>query len=172
MGLGIRLRRIQRSLPAEARVLRPALDQAVDEVGLAVEDLRTIAAGIRPARLDDGLSAALADLARSAPVPTEVDVEIDRLPGPIEAAAYYVACEAVTNAVKHASPSRIVVEASREDGHVRITVSDDGVGGAAPRRAGGLMGLVDRLEAHGGTLVVDSPPGEGTSVAAVIPCES
>jgi len=172
VGLGIRLRRIQRSLPAEARVLGPALDGAVDEIGLAVDDLRTIAAGVRPARLDDGLAAALADLARGTPLPVDVEVAVGRLSEPIEAAAYYVACEAVTNAVKHASASRIVVVASTVDGHVHVTVRDDGLGGAAPRRSGGLTGLADRLEAHGGTLVVDSPPGGGTSVAAVIPCAS
>ena len=109
--LGIVLRRLQRSLPREARILGPALDSAVDEIGRAIEDLRTIAAGVRPPRLDEGLAPALADLARAAPVPVDIDATYERLPAEVEAAAYFVVCEAVTNAVKHASPSHVRVEA-------------------------------------------------------------
>ena len=101
--LGIVLRRLQRSLPPEARTLVPALDAAVDEVVAAITDLRTIAAGLRPPRLDQGLRAALADLARGAGVPVALDAAAHRAPPEVEAAAYYVACEALTNAVKHAS---------------------------------------------------------------------
>jgi len=173
VGLGIRLRRIQRSLPREASVLVPALDEAVGEVGHAIADLRTIAAGLRPARLDDGLTGALADLARGTPVPVEVDANLDRLPETVEAAAYYVACEAVTNAVKHASPTSIQVVAVRHEGRLRVTVADDGIGGAiVSSRGGGLAGLADRVEAHGGTLEIESPPGGGTRAAAEIPCAS
>ena len=102
--LGIVLRRLQRSLPREAQILGPALDSAVDEIGLAIEDLRTIAAGVRPPRLDEGLAAALADLARAAPVPVDLEATDERLPEEVEAAAYFVVCEAVTNAVKHGIP--------------------------------------------------------------------
>jgi signal transduction histidine kinase len=164
------LRRIQRSLPRAARVLEPALDEAVDEVGRAIADLRTIAAGVRPPSLDDGLAAALAELARSSPLAIEVDVPRERLPAPVEAAAYYVACEAVTNAVKHASPSLIRVAAVHVNGSIRLVVADDGSGGASSRPGSGLAGLADRVGAHGGTLRVDSPPGAGTRVEAVIPC--
>ena len=101
--LGIVLRRLQRSLPPEARTLVPALDAAVDEVVAAITDLRTIAAGLRPPRLDQGLRAALADLARGAGVPVALDAAAHRAPPEVEAAAYYVACEALTNAVKHSS---------------------------------------------------------------------
>ena len=100
--LGIVLRRLQRSLPREARILGPALDSAVDEIGRAIEDLRTIAAGVRPPRLDEGLAAALADLARGAPVPVELEATARAASAEVEAAAYFVVCEAVTNAVKHA----------------------------------------------------------------------
>jgi signal transduction histidine kinase len=172
VGLGIRLRRIQRSLPGEARVLGPALDDAVSEVSRAIADLRTIAAGVRPPGLDAGLAAALADLARSVPLPVEVDVPGERLPDEIEAAAWFVACEAVTNAVKHAAPSVIRVGAARVDGAVRVVVADDGRGGAMPRPGSGLAGLADRVGAHGGTLHVESVPGAGTRVEAVIPCAS
>ncbi|HEX9598702.1 MAG TPA: histidine kinase [Gaiellaceae bacterium] len=170
--LGIVLRRLQRSLPHEAQVLRPALDSAVDEIGRAIADLRTIAAGVRPPRLDDGLAAALADLARSAPLPVDVEATEERLPPHVEAAAYFVVCEAVTNAVKHASPSRVRVEAMLADGGLRLLVADDGVGGANTARGTGLVGLADRVEAQGGTLVIQSPPGGGTRIEAEFPCES
>jgi signal transduction histidine kinase len=170
--LGIVLRRLQRSLPREAQVLVPALDAAVDEVAGAIADLRTIAAGVRPPRLDEGLAAALADLARGCAVPVEVVATADRAPPEVEAAAYFVACEALTNAVKHASPTRVVVQTAREDGVLRLLVSDDGIGGAAAASGTGLPGMVDRVAAHGGTLAIDSPVGAGTRVAVELPCAS
>jgi len=174
VGLGLALRRIQRSLPAEARVLVPALDQAVGEVGHAITDLRSIAAGLRPARLDDGLAAALDDLARAAPVPVEVDVDMGEgdLAPPVEVAAYYTVCEALTNAAKHARASRVDVSARRRDGALLVRVRDDGVGGARPGAGSGLTGIADRVGAHGGRLRVDSLPGAGTLVEVVIPCGS
>lgn len=170
--LGIVLRRLQRSLPREARVLGPALDSAVDEIGHAIADLRTIAAGVRPPRLDDGLAAALADLARGAPLLVDVEATEERLPPQVEAAAYFVVCEAVTNAVKHASPSRVRVEAMLADGGLRLLVADDGIGGANSARGTGLVGLADRVEAQGGTLLIQSPLGGGTRIEAEFPCES
>jgi signal transduction histidine kinase len=170
--LGIVLRRLQLSLPREARILGPALDSAVDEVGRAIEDLRTIAAGVRPPRLDEGLSAALADLARAAPVPVELETTHERLPPQVEAAAYFFVCEAVTNAVKHASPSHVRVEALVANGELRLVVADDGIGGVTLADGTGLMGLTDRIEAQGGTLLIHSPPGEGTRIEAEIPCGS
>jgi signal transduction histidine kinase len=134
--------------------------------------MRQIAAGVRPARLDEGLAAALDELARSSPLPIEVDALPERVLPSVEAAAYFVACEAITNAVKHASPSKIAVRAARENGALRLTVVDDGVGGALVRRGSGLAGLRDRVAAHGGTFEVESPLGEGTCVEVVIPCGS
>ena len=153
-------------------MLAPALDAAVDEVGRAISDLRTIAAGVRPPRLDEGLAAALEDLARAAPVPVELETSCERLPPQVEAAAYFVACEAVTNAVKHASPSHVRVEANLANGGLRLVVADDGVGGAADESGTGLAGLFDRVEAEGGTLRVESPPGSGTRIEAEFPCAS
>ena len=170
--LGIVLRRLQRSLPREAKVLGPALDSAVDEIGHAIADLRTIASGMRPPRLDDGLAAALADLAREAPVPIDVEASGERLPPDVEAAAYFVVCEAVTNAVKHASPSRVRVEAFVADGGLRLLVADDGVGGANAAKGTGLVGLTDRVVAQGGTLRIKSPLGAGTRIEAEFPCGS
>jgi signal transduction histidine kinase len=172
VSLGMRIRRMQRSLPAEAGVLAPALDQIVDEVGSAIADLRQIAAGVRPARLDDGLAAALCDLARTVAVPVEVDAPVGRAPASVEAAAYFVACEALTNAVKHASASRVAVRAVQENGTLLVCVADDGVGGAVARRGAGLAGLQDRVAAHGGTLEIVSPRGRGTRIEVAIPCGS
>jgi signal transduction histidine kinase len=165
--LGIVLRRLQRSLPREARLLGPSLDAAVDEVAGAIADLRTLAAGVRPPRLDDGLAAALADLARGSAVPVNVAATADRAPPEVEAAAYFVACEALTNAVKHASPSHVELATARENGVLRLTIADDGVGGASVLRS-----LRDRVAAQGGTLVIDSPPGAGTRIAVELPCGS
>jgi signal transduction histidine kinase len=170
--LGIVLRRMQRSLPREARLLEPAFDAAVAEVAGAIADLRTIAAGVRPPRLDEGLAAALADLARGAAVPVEVAASSDRAPPEVEAAAYFVACEAVTNAVKHASPTHIVMRTSREDGLLNLLVADDGIGGAAQSSGSGLRGMADRVAAQGGTMTIDSPPGAGTRIAVRLPCGS
>ena len=135
--LGLQIRRMQRSLPKEASILAPALDQIVGEVGSAITDLRQIAAGVRPARLDDGLAAALHDLARTMPIPVEVEAPIGRVSASVEAAAYFVVCEALTNAVKHASASRVALTATRDKGSLRVCVADDGVGGARARRESG-----------------------------------
>jgi len=172
VSLGVQIRRLQRSLPRDAAILRPAFDQIVDEVGAAIGDLRQIAAGVRPARLDDGLAAALRDLARTSPVPVDVSVIEDRVPASVEAAAYFVACEALTNAVKHGGASKVAVRAVRENGALHLSIADDGLGGAVVRRGSGLAGLQDRVAAHGGTLHVVSPTGGGTRVEAAIPCES
>jgi signal transduction histidine kinase len=172
VSLGLQIRRMQRSLPAEARILAPALDQIVGEVGSAITDLRQIAAGVRPARLDDGLAAALHDLARTMPIPVEVEAPIGRVSASVEAAAYFVVCEALTNAVKHASASRVALSAMREDGALKVSVADDGIGGARARRGSGLAGLGDRISAHGGTLLIASPRGGGTRIEVAIPCDS
>jgi signal transduction histidine kinase len=172
VSLGMRLRRMQRSLPREAKILAPALDQIVAEIGSAIFDLRQIAAGVRPARLDDGLAAALRDLARTAPLPVAVEAPVGRVAASVEAAAYFVACEALTNAVKHASASSVAVRAVQENGTVVVSISDDGVGGAVARRGCGLAGLRDRVAAHGGTLEIVSPRGKGTRIEVALPCDS
>ncbi len=172
VSLGVQVRRLQRTLPRGAAVLSPALDRVVEEIGGAITDLRQIAAGVRPARLDDGLSAALADLARSAPIPVDVEVPPERVQASVEAAAYFVACEALTNAVRSASASRVAMRAVRQNGTLLVSITDDGIGGAVVRRGSGLAGLQDRVAAHGGTLEVVSPRGRGTRVEVAIPCES
>ena len=159
VSLGVQVRRLQRGLPRGAAVLSPALDRVVDEIGGAIGDLRQIAAGVRPARLDDGLSAALADLARSAPIPVDVEVPNERVQASVEAAAYFVACEALTNAVRYASASRVSMRAVRENGTLLVSITDDGIGGAVVRRGSGLAGLQDRVAAHGGNARRLEPSG-------------
>ncbi|MCW2856737.1 MAG: two-component sensor histidine kinase [Marmoricola sp.] len=171
LSLGLQLRRLQRSLPAQAKVLEPALDAAVDEIGRTIADLRRLAGGVAPASLANGLGSALAELAAGLPVPCDVDLPSTRLPERVEAAAYFVACEAVANAVKHAEATRIQLRAVVVDDALHLVVTDDGHGGA--RAAGsGLSGLADRVRAHGGTFALDSPLGRGTTLEAVIPCGS
>jgi signal transduction histidine kinase len=101
-----------------------------------------------------------------------VDAVEERFPREIEAAAYFVACEALTNAVKHSGASTVAISASRRNGTLVVEVLDDGRGGAEVTNGSGLRGLADRVEAHGGRLRVESPPGGGTRVVGELPCES
>jgi signal transduction histidine kinase len=172
VSLGVSLRLVQRGLDGRSPALRAALDEAVEEVGRAIADLRELARGVRPARLDEGLAAALRDLARRCPVPIELDLMGERLPSDIEAAAYFVVCEALTNAVKHARASQVAVRTARENGHLIVRVEDDGIGGARIVPGSGLAGLADRVDAHGGRLRVDSQSRGGTLVEAELPCAS
>ena len=163
------------ALAAERRegCSRPRFDAAVDEVAATIADLRTIAAGVRPPRLDAGLAAALEDLARGAAVPVDVDASGDRAPPEVEAVAYFIACEALTNAVKHASPSRVSVQ--RHAGRRRAAPGGGRRRGRRRRaraRARGWPGMADRVAAQGGTLALESPAGAGTRIAVELPCAS
>lgn len=171
LALGMALRRVQRRVAGDAEAAR-ALDDAVDGVAEAVRDLREIARGLRPGALDDGLGPALADLARRTPLVVDVDAPAGRVAPEIETAAYYVVSEALANAVKHASASRVSVSARQDDGRFVVRVEDDGRGGAAPDPAGGLAGLADRVAAHGGEMALRSAPGAGTRIEVVLPCGS
>ncbi|MEN3280905.1 MAG: hypothetical protein V7607_2045 [Solirubrobacteraceae bacterium] len=145
--------------------------RAREEAELAVKDLRDLARGIHPAVLSDlGLAAALEALAARAPVPVQVSgVPSDALPPAVEAAAYFVTAEALTNVAKYAHASECSVCLSLEDGRLRVEIRDDGVGGADPSTGSGLLGLQDRVEALDGSLEVDSPPGDGTAVIIELP---
>ncbi|GAA4048666.1 sensor histidine kinase [Nonomuraea soli] len=167
VSLGMTLRLAQRS--ARAVPVDELIDQSVAELGTAVAELRQIAHGLRPSSLDDGLDQALLALAGTVPLPVEVDVAARELPDDVATTAYFVASEAVTNALKHASASRIALRVGQHDGQVRLEIRDDGRGGA---RIGGSSGLADRVAAHGGSLTVRSPAGYGTVVEAVLPCAS
>ena len=173
VSVGLTLRHVQHRLrptggsPDDTAAL---LDGAVAEVGAAIAELRELARGLGPAALDRGLATALADLAARAPLPVHVDTAVERLPGDVEAAAYFLASEAVTNVVKHANATAVSLSAGRENGCLRIVVTDDGVGGAGLRPGSGLAGLADRVDALGGRLDIDSAPGAGTRVTAELPC--
>jgi PAS domain S-box-containing protein len=148
-----------------------AFERAGDELAQALEELRELARGIHPAILSDrGLEPAIQALAGRSQLPVEIAVGLDcRLPEPVEAAAYYVVAEALTNAAKYAGACEVRVEISRDNGSTYIEVTDDGVGGATARAGSGLRGLADRVEALGGRLALASPAGAGTTVLAEIP---
>jgi signal transduction histidine kinase len=170
--VGLALRHVQHELDPEAERTGAALDGAVSQIGLAISDLRELARGVRPARLDDGLAAALHELGGRAALPVEVSAAAERFPAGLEAAAYFVACEALTNAVKHAGATRAAIRTHRHDGRLVVCISDDGVGGATASGGSGLTGLADRVHAHGGSLTILSPPGAGTALTAEFPCAS
>jgi signal transduction histidine kinase len=142
------------------------------ELGAARAELSELARGIHPSALTTGgLSAALAELARRAPVPVRVSVDTRRFPAAVEAAAYFVCAEALTNVAKYACASFVGIEVHRDAGRLIVQIVDDGVGGADPNRGSGLRGLADRVDALGGKLSVQSPPGAGARVVAEIPAE-
>jgi signal transduction histidine kinase len=153
--------------------LAELLDATSAELGTAVEELRELARGVYPAVLrEDGLGEALRALARRTPLPVEVVAELPRIDGGIEAAAYFLASEAVTNAVRHAAASRISITAEMLGDVLCVRVADDGVGGAVASGGSGLAGLADRLAALGGSVRIESAAGEGTTVTGELPCGS
>jgi signal transduction histidine kinase len=139
-----------------------------------LDDLREISRGIHPAILTEGgLGPALKTLGRRASIPVEIDVrDAERLPEPIEAAAYYVASEALTNAARHAQASVVRVTLEARAGVCRLSIRDDGVGGADPRRGSGLVGLHDRVDALGGSITLSSTAGEGTLIVVELPLQT
>ena len=145
--------------------------QAREEAQAAVKELRELARGIHPAVLSDhGLGPALEALASRAPVPVDViGVPECQLAHEIEACAYFVTAEALTNVAKYARASSASVELTLEDDRLRVQVRDDGVGGADPTTGTGLRGLRDRVDALDGDLEIDSPPGGGTTLTAEVP---
>ena len=165
----ITLKQARQALPPDAEPAAALLDDALGHAELAMTELRELAHGIMPAVLTrGGLRAAVTALGSRAPVPVEIDVPSSRLPPHVEATAYFVVAEALTNVAKHARAARATVQASIDDGMLRVAVRDDGVGGARTRGSG-VLGLADRVAVLGGHLVVDSPEGGGTLVAAEIP---
>ncbi len=155
------------------RALSSDLDAAVAELQTAVAELRALANGLHPALLTDGgLAAALEDLAGRAPLPIRLEVTADRFAPAVEAAAWFVACEAVANSVKHAHAGAVEIVAGRRNGALHVAISDDGVGGADPSGPG-LRGITDRAEAVGGQLRIGpGASGCGTRVDLELPCGS
>jgi signal transduction histidine kinase len=171
VALSLSLRLALAKLDSNPIAVRAALAEAGDELGRALEELRELARGLHPAVLSDrGLRAAVEVLAGRVPVPVEIaDIPDERLPEPIEAGAYYLIAEALTNVTKYAQASTVRVRVASSAASCVVEVSDDGVGGADPATGSGLRGLADRVAALGGSLEVVSPAGGGTSLRAEIP---
>ncbi len=171
VSLALSLRAAGAGVPEQLVDLRRQLSEAERGIEAALEELQEISRGIHPAILTrGGLAPALRALGRRSVLPVELQVELsERLPAPIEVAAYYIVSEALTNATKHAHAQQAVVRISAGGTIVDIVVSDDGIGGAEPERGSGLLGLRDRVETLGGTLTLTGEPGEGTTLHATIP---
>jgi signal transduction histidine kinase len=173
VSLGLALRAAQSDLPSDLDDLRAELARIATGLAGAVEELQALSRGIHPAILaQGGLAPALRTLARRSAIPVALDLRIGRrLPAPIEVAAYYVMSEALANATKHAQASRIDISVTPRDGRLMLSIRDDGIGGADRSRGSGLVGLTDRVEALGGSISVESPPGAGTRITAELPLE-
>jgi len=170
MNLGLAREKLQTD-PASASGY---VTQAHEDAKAALSELRSIARGIHPVILADrGLDAALSAVAARLPIPVEVDVQVEpRAPRPVEAVAYFVVAEALTNVAKHADATAAVVAARRTDSRLSLTILDNGRGGADPARGTGLTGLAQRVRGANGTMTVISPSGGPTTITVELPCES
>jgi signal transduction histidine kinase len=148
------------------------LRQAAEEAEAAVRELRELARGLHPSILSEvGLVAAVDSLVERSSVPVEVCSSVHgRLPPPVEAAAYYVVAEALTNVAKYARATAVAIRIDKDGDRLRIEVADDGIGGAAVHPGSGLEGLVDRLAALDGRLEIESSVGSGTRLRAELSC--
>jgi PAS domain S-box-containing protein len=166
----LKLRMAQARLRTDSEAAAELLGEVSRELDTGLEELREIARGLHPAVLGDhGLRRAVEALSARVPIPVGIDAPDERLPEDVEATAYYIVSEAITNVVKHAAASHAEVSIRREGAVLRCEVGDDGRGGADASNGTGILGLRDRAEAAGGTLTVTSPPGRGTVVSAVLP---
>ena len=172
--LAVELRRGAAQRLMEIRALLddggPTLAAAAAAAAAAGTQLDELARGIHPSTLTEhGIAAALHELADRAPIPVEIICTGERWPGAVEAAAYFICSEALTNVAKYAGAGRAIIEATADDDVLRIVVADDGVGGANPAAGSGLRGMRDRAEALGGSLTITSPAAGGTRVSAWLP---
>ncbi len=166
----VALKLAQRKLDDGSAGAAELLGQALEAMESANEELRDLARGIHPAVLSrGGLRPALELVAERSPIPVSLGVNTGRLPENMEVTIYFVVSEALVNATKHSGASAVKVAVERTDDRVRVSIDDDGVGGADPNRGSGLVGMKDRVEAVGGTLSVQSPPGAGTHLTAELP---
>ncbi len=167
----MKLRALETVTAPPAEAVKLEVEEIASGLDGVLDDLRETARGLHPVILSrGGLGPALKALGRRSAVPVELDVRArERLPEPVEVAAYYAVAEALTNAAKHAHASLVRVDAEVIDGDLRVSVQDDGVGGANPALGSGLVGLADRVEALGGTLTLHSPPSGGTKLHIALP---
>jgi signal transduction histidine kinase len=168
IALAFRARAMTRRPPDELPDMAAELSEGLSD---ASEELRDVSRGIHPPILTEaGLGPALRALARRSEIPVDVDVGLDeRLPTPVEAAAYYIASEALTNVAKHARANVVGLRAAHDNGVLILEVRDDGIGDVNTRRGSGILGLTDRVEALGGTISIASPPHNGTTLSVRLP---
>jgi len=173
VSLGLKLRTAEALVPPDLHQLNEQISDVVMGLAGVSEELREISRGIHPAILSKGgLCPALKALGRRSAVPVQLDLAVEgRLPETAEVAAYYVVAEALTNVAKHAQASEVSVSVELEGANLHLSIRDDGVGGADSRKGSGLLGLIDRVEALGGTMRITSKSGSGTSLLATIPLE-
>jgi signal transduction histidine kinase len=173
VALALNLKLARASLESDPQSAVELIDDAIAELTEATAELRELARGIHPAILTDrGLEPAVSALAARAAVPVElVELPDERLSPAVEATAYFVVAESLTNVARYSQASHAEVEIKRDNGRLVVEVRDDGVGGADPQRGSGLRGLADRVGAVDGRITVDSPSGAGTTVRVEIPCE-
>ena len=171
VSLALDLQASKEALPPDQKDVRDRLDHTVRGLTGVVEELQEISRGLHPAVLaKDGLGPALKTLVRRSAIPVDLEVHGDRrLDDSVEVAVYYIVSEALTNAAKHSNASEVSVVLQIDDKAARLTVRDNGVGGADPRGGSGLTGLTDRVEALDGTIEIKSPPEHGTSLSVCIP---
>jgi len=164
---------LEQRLDRDPAAARSVLARAREHLDDGLGELRDLARGIHPAVLTErGLEAAVVALVQRAPVPVDLEIEVrERLDAGIEAAAYFVISEALTNVAKYAEAETVSVDVRSAGGSLLLTIADDGIGGAELGRGSGLRGLVDRVQAVGGTLDVRSPPGRGTRLSIQLPTQ-
>ena len=173
VSLALTIRLARRQLETKPEAVAASLEGAANELDLALEELRELARGLHPAALtEQGLGPALANLAKRLPIEVDLSAPDERLPENIEATAYYIVSEALTNVVKHAQARKAKVYMTLAGDVLKFEITDDGRGGADPFAGSGILGLRDRAEAVGGTLFVISPPGKGTVVTAQLPLKN
>jgi signal transduction histidine kinase len=174
VSLAMHLGMARTSLTDAGEPARQAIARAHDEAVAALAELREFVRGLHPAVLNDrGLDAALPGIVARAPLPVRLRVDLaSRCSPSIEAVAYFVVSEALTNVAKHARASHCEVTVERRGDRLLVVVGDDGRGGAAPAGGSGLDGLAQRAAAVDGTLTIDSPPGGPTRITVELPCES
>ena len=160
-------------MESDPETAREILNSSHERAKRVMTEMRELVRGIHPAVLTDrGLDAAVSAVASRSPIPVDVAVNLpERLPEEVDGTAYFVVVEALTNVAKHSNANRARVSIQRDGNWLRITVTDNGRGGANPDQGTGMQGLRDRILALEGTFAFTSPPGRGTRITVEIPCE-
>jgi signal transduction histidine kinase len=178
IALGLDLQRLRATLAADQEAQHLGLEQVERDLESVLEDVREVSRGLHPALLSrSGLAPALRELARRSPIPVEIEIDLPERPPPsIETAIYYVIAEGLTNATRHSQGTSVVVtvNARNEAGKpsLHASIADDGIGGAEPSEGSGLRGAIDRVDALGGRLGLDSRPNAGTRISVELPLAS